>query len=112
MLFVDTSHTVKLDGDVNRVILEVLPRLAPGAYAHFHDIWLPFEYHRELVVNQQMFWAEQYLLQAFLAMNPSYEIVLAAQAACARQPRRFAALVPAWTPDLYPSSFWIRRRED
>jgi hypothetical protein len=41
ILFVDTTHTVKIGGDVNRVILDVLPRLAPGVLVHFHDIFLP-----------------------------------------------------------------------
>src|SRR5204863_871591 len=30
ILFVDTTHTVKLGSDVNFIVLEVLPRLAPG----------------------------------------------------------------------------------
>ena len=30
VLFVDTTHTVKVDSDVNRIVLEVLPVLAPG----------------------------------------------------------------------------------
>ncbi|MEJ7750867.1 MAG: class I SAM-dependent methyltransferase [Thermoleophilaceae bacterium] len=109
VLFVDTSHTVKLGGDVNRVVLDVLPRLAAGVHVHFHDIWLPFEYHPELVRNLRLFWAEQYLLQAFLAMNHGYEVVLATHAARMREPDRFRALLPAWSPDLYPTSFWIRR---
>lgn len=109
VLFVDTSHTVKLGGDVNRVILDVLPRLATGVHVHFHDIWLPFEYHPELVKGQRLFWAEQYLLQAFLAMNTGYEVVLATRAACVREPERCRALIPRWTSDLYPTSFWIRR---
>jgi len=41
MLFVDTTHTVKIGSDVNRVILDVLPRLAPGVLVHFHDIFFP-----------------------------------------------------------------------
>src|SRR5206468_4039488 len=30
VLFIDTTHTVKLGGDVTHLVLEVLPRLAPG----------------------------------------------------------------------------------
>ena len=46
ILFVDTTHTVKTGGDVNRIVLELLPRLAPGVLVHFHDIFLPYEYPR------------------------------------------------------------------
>ncbi len=109
VLFVDTSHTVKLGGDVNRVVLDVLPRLAPGVHVHFHDVWLPFEYHPGLVRGQRLFWSEQYLLQAFLCMNPGYEIVFATRAASVRDPDRFRALVPSWTDAFFATSFWIRR---
>src|SRR6266487_4338988 len=80
MLVVDTTHVVKLGGDVNRVVLDVLPRLAPGVLVHFHDIFLPWEYPRVWLERFGLFWTEQYLLQAFLACNPGYEIVLALHA--------------------------------
>ncbi|MGH2360022.1 MAG: class I SAM-dependent methyltransferase, partial [bacterium] len=44
VLFVDSGHTVRIGGDVNFLILDVLPVLAPGVIAHFHDIALPYEY--------------------------------------------------------------------
>ena len=31
VLFIDTSHVVKLGSEVNRLVLDVLPRLAPGS---------------------------------------------------------------------------------
>ncbi len=46
ILFVDTTHTVKLGSDVNLIVLDVLPQLAPGVVVHFHDIFLPWEYPR------------------------------------------------------------------
>jgi hypothetical protein len=44
VLFVDSGHTVRIGGDVNFLVLDVLPRLAPGVLAHFHDIPMPYEY--------------------------------------------------------------------
>ena len=70
VLFVDTTHTVKLDSDVNRIVLDVLPALAPGVLVHVHDIFLPYEYPRRWLEESGFFWAEQYLLQAFLVDNP------------------------------------------
>lgn len=107
VLFVDTSHTVKLGGDVNRIVLDVLPRLAPGVVVHFHDIWLPYEYHRVLVEDMRMYWAEQYLLQAFLIGNP-WEVLFAAQAVAREHPERLLALVPSYTGETFPSAFWLR----
>ena len=61
ILFIDSSHTVKIGGDVNYLFLEVLPRLKPGVIVHVHDIFLPFEYRRDWVLDEFRFWTEQYL---------------------------------------------------
>lgn len=111
ILFVDTTHTVKLDGDVNRVVLDILPTLHPGVFVHFHDVWLPWEYHRHLLVALGCYWAEQYLLQAFLAENRGYEVVLPLQAMIRHDAQRMTRLVPRYEPEHYPSGFWIRRVE-
>jgi len=77
ILFIDSSHTVKIGGDVNYLFLEVLPRLNPGVIVHIHDIFLPFEYRRDWVVDERRFWTEQYLLQAFLTFNSEFEVLMA-----------------------------------
>jgi hypothetical protein len=41
ILFIDSSHTVKIGGDVNYLFLEVLPRLKPGVIVHVDDIFFP-----------------------------------------------------------------------
>ena len=73
ILFIDSSHVVKTDSDVNYVFFEILPRLQPGVYVHFHDIFHPFEYPREWVYQGRA-WNEAYLLRAFLQDNASYRI--------------------------------------
>jgi hypothetical protein len=77
ILFIDSSHTVKIGGDVNYLFLEVLPRLEPGVIVHIHDIFLPFEYRRDWVLDEFRFWTEQYLLQAFLTFNSEFEVLMA-----------------------------------
>jgi predicted O-methyltransferase YrrM len=75
LLFIDSSHTVKPGGDVNYLILEVLPRLHPGVVVHFHDIYLPYDYQRD--VCQTFFhWAETSLLRAFLTFNEKAKIIV------------------------------------
>jgi len=108
VLFVDTTHVVKLGSDVNHVILEVLPTLAPGVIVHFHDIWLPDEYHRALTEILGQHWTEQYLLQAFLSGNPGFEVLFATHAVATAEAERFKATIPGYTGDNYPSSFWLR----
>jgi hypothetical protein len=110
VLFVDTTHTVKLGSDVNYIILEVLPTLAPGVIVHFHDIFLPWEYPREWFEKMQYYWAEQYLLQAFLAFNDAFETLIPAHAVAREYPDRLAAVVPSFSPGKRPGGFWLVRR--
>ena len=44
---------------------------------HVHDIFLPFEYRRDWVLDEFRFWTEQYLLQAFLIFNSEFEVLMA-----------------------------------
>src|SRR2546430_3417077 len=76
IVFIDSSHTVKIGGDVNYLFLEVLPRLKPGVIVHIHDIFLPFDYRRDWVMDEFHFWSEQYLLQAFLSFNAEFEVLM------------------------------------
>jgi predicted O-methyltransferase YrrM len=109
VLFIDSSHTVKIGGDVNYLFLEVLPRLKPGVIVHVHDIFLPFEYRRDWVLDEFRFWTEQYLLQAFLMFNSEFEVLMANSYLnhyhCEDLKTAFPDL-PSWGG----GSFWIRRK--
>lgn len=74
ILFVDSSHTVKPGSDVNYLILEVLPRLQAGVIVHFHDIYFPYDYQRD-VLQTFLHWTETSLLRAFLTFNNKAKIV-------------------------------------
>lgn len=110
ILFVDTTHTVKMGGDVNHVVLEVLPSLGSGVVVHFHDVFLPWEYPRSWLEDFGLFWTEQYLLQAFLAFNDEFEIMCALHALSREYPERLEELMPSWGDGASPGAFWIRRR--
>ena len=75
ILFIDSSHVVKIGSDVNHLLTEILPRLRPGVYVHVHDVFYPFEYPEEWVAEGRA-WNETYALRAFLTFNQAYEIVL------------------------------------
>ena len=110
LLVVDTTHTVKTGGDVNHIVLDVLPRLQLGVLVHFHDIFLPWEYPRKWAEDYGLYWAEQYLLQAFLSLNSGYEVVCALYALARRYPERLRELVGSWRDGVVPGAFWVRRR--
>lgn len=117
VLFIDTSHIVKLGSELNRLVLEILPRLAPGVHVHFHDVFLPYEYPRYLL-ELEAYFNEQYLVHAFLIGNPEWEVRLGLCALYRRERERLAALVPsladppavARRAGVVPAAFWLRRR--
>ena len=109
MLIVDTTHTVKLGSEVNRIVLRILPLLAPGVFVHFHDIYLPYEYPRYLFEDYALYWAEQYLLQAFLSLNPSFEVLCAVHALCCDRPEAVIA-TGLRERGQGGGAFWIRRK--
>lgn len=73
-LFIDSSHVSKTGSDVNFLVFEVLPRLQPGVFVHFHDIFLPLDYPKDWVIDHGRSWNEQYLLHALLMFNATYSI--------------------------------------
>jgi hypothetical protein len=107
VLFVDTSHAVRLGGEVVRLVLEVLPGLAPGVLVHVHDVFRPFEYPRVLIERYNKHWQEHHLLQAFLAFNPRFRVLVAAHALARLRTAEVTALVPALRPGMAPSAFWF-----
>ena len=109
ILFIDSSHTVKIGGDVNYLFLEVLPRLNPGVIVHVHDIFLPFEYRRDWVLDEFRFWTEQYLLQAFLTFNSEFEVLLASYYLSHYHKEHLRAAFPD-LPRWIGGSFWMRRK--
>jgi Methyltransferase domain len=111
VLFVDTTHTVKLGSDVNFIVLEVLPRLQPGVIVHFHDVFLPWEYPRVWFEQMRYYWAEQYLLQAFLAFNTAFTILVPANAVAREHPLRLSKVIPSFQQGAMPGSLWLTSRQ-
>ena len=110
ILFIDSSHVLKIGGDVKYEYLEILPGLNKGVIVHLHDIFLPAEYLREWVLKHFIFWTEQYLLQAFLAFNDSFEVLWAGSYMHLKHPDKLEVALSAYKRDeSRPGSFWIRK---
>lgn len=77
VLFVDSSHMIRPQGDVLAIYLEILPLIRPGVLVHIHDIFSPQDYPRAWVIDEVKFWNEQYLLEAFLTFNRGFRVVAA-----------------------------------
>ncbi|MBM6583753.1 class I SAM-dependent methyltransferase [Microvirga sp. BT689] len=75
ILFIDSTHVSKAGSDVNFHLFMLLPRLKPGVYIHFHDVFYPFEYPEEWFFKENRSWNELYVLRAFLMYNTEFKIV-------------------------------------
>ena len=111
ILFIDSSHVLKIGSDVQYEFLEVLPRLRPGVLVHVHDIFLPGEYPKDWVYgDEHRFWNEQYLLQAFLTDNAHVEVVWASNWMHRRHPDELEKALESYDRNTrFPGSFWFRR---
>ena len=109
VLFVDTTHTVKTGGDVDHIFSTIIPRLTPGVWVHIHDVFLPYEYRREWVVDEQRLYAEQYLVQAFLAFNVAFRVRFPAMAVSRAAPETLRRLIPGFSLAARPGAFWFER---
>jgi predicted O-methyltransferase YrrM len=122
LLFIDSTHTVKVGSEVNRLILEVLPRLRRGCYVHLHDIVLPYDYTRTLF-SQPFFPTESTLIHAYLADNQRCAICAALSMLHYARPAELRELFPEYTPSgnddgletspgHFPSSLYLQMTAD
>lgn len=108
ILFVDSSHIIRPQGDVLKEYLEIFPQLNSGVYIHIHDIFTPKDYLKSWIVNDVRFWNEQYLLEALLSNTNRYEIIGALNYLKNNYFDEFKQVCPYLTIDREPGSFYIR----
>jgi len=75
LLFIDSSHIIRPQGDVLKEYLEIIPRLKSGVIIHIHDIFTPRDYLDQWIREDVLFWNEQYLLECLLSNTQRYEIL-------------------------------------
>ncbi len=124
LLFIDSSHAVKVGSEVPRIYLEILPRLRPGVLVHIHDIFLPYLYPPDILSWPFWAWQETVLLAALLTNNPKLEMLFCLSALHHTRSSELCRLLPDYRPRAmrgglfadggpghYPSSIWLRTRE-
>jgi predicted O-methyltransferase YrrM len=108
VLFIDSSHIAMPGTDVDRLVLDVLPRLPAGVLLHVHDILLPDAYPPA--------WAwrgynEQTVVGALLG-GGGWEILFASHYAATRLAPEVTAAVGdlPLVPGACETSLWLRKR--
>jgi predicted O-methyltransferase YrrM len=116
ILFVDSSHVVKVRSDVAFIVFNVLPRLQSGVVIHFHDIPWPFEYPVSWL-REGRAWNEAYFLRSFLQYNDAFEILFFNDMMTTLHADEMRELMPAALKRiesnellLTASSLWLRKR--
>jgi hypothetical protein len=118
VLFIDSSHILKIDGDVPFLFLEVLPILNVGVLIHIHDVPFPYNipYPPQLWIFEQtwpVFWNEAMVLQAFLCFNNNFKIIMSTPMIRYFDEPFLKKNIPIYesidqNPDAF-SSIWLKR---
>jgi hypothetical protein len=109
ILFIDSSHVIRPQGDVVFEFLELLPSLRAGVIVHVHDIFSPKNYLPQWLSDEVRLWNEQYLLEAFLSHNRSWKVIGALNYLQHHHYEQLAAVAPHLTPDREPGSFYLQK---
>ena len=107
ILFIDSSHVIKPQGDIIRVFLEILPRLKSGVIIHIHDIFSPRDYPENWLKIENRFFNEQYLLEGILDNSSRYNIMLSLNLLKHDFYNELNNVCPYLNEKSEPSSFYI-----
>lgn len=112
ILFIDSSHIIRPQGDVLTEYLNIIPKVKEGVYVHVHDIFTPRDYKKDWIEKYRHFWNEQYLLEAFLSCNDSFEVIVALNYLKHNHFETIKKRFPILGANLSkePASFWMRRK--
>ncbi len=111
MLFIDSSHIIRPQGDVLFLFLELLPALNSGVYVHIHDIFTPKDYPPSMIVEGAKLFNEMYIMESLLSMNNSFRVIAALNYLKHNHFNELAAKCPVLSNEheREPGSFWIQK---
>jgi hypothetical protein len=108
ILFIDSSHIAMPGTDVDRLFLDVLPRLASGTLVHIHDITLPDAYPEAW---EWRGYNEQLLVGALL-QGRGFELVFASHYVAKHHAAALASGILSRIPlvsGAHETSVWLRK---
>ena len=109
VLFIDTSHVLKVQSDVTRELVQILPALKPGVWIHVHDIFTPYDYPEEWITKPiRLSCNEQYALECLLSGGDRYRVELPLFMLWKENPEALQAFFPRG--QQRPHSFWITKQ--
>ena len=109
ILFINSSHVIRPQGDVLFEYLEILPSLKRGVIVHVHDIFSPRDYPKKWIIENVHFWNEQYLVEAFLIGNRNWKILAALNYLKHHHFELLRSKAPFLDATAEPSSLYIQK---
>ena len=111
ILFIDSSHVIRPQGDVLFEFLELIGSLRSGVLVHIHDVYTPKDYPEKWVFTCAKLWNEQYLLEAFLSHNNDFRVLGSLNHLWHNHRDALKRVCPMLDdePRVDPTSFWIVR---
>jgi predicted O-methyltransferase YrrM len=108
ILFIDSSHIIRPQGDVLKIFFEIVPKLKKGTIVHVHDIFTPKDYPEKWLIEQNKFWNEQYLVEALMMNKDKYEIYLMLNFLKNNAYEELRKICPYLKNNYEPSSLYIK----
>lgn len=111
ILFIDSSHVIRPQGDVLYEVLTILPVLKKGVIIHIHDIYTPKDYPDVFIYDEMRLWNEQYIVEALLTNTNAYEIIGALNYLQNHHNEAIMKKCPVWAKHqaVKGTSLWLRK---
>jgi hypothetical protein len=107
ILFIDSSHVAMPGTDVDRLFLDLLPRLPAGILVHVHDVFLPDAYPLEWAWRG---YGEQLLVGALL-QGGAFDLLFASRYVASRRPEWLGPLARLpLAAGAFETSLWLAKR--
>lgn len=106
VLFIDSSHQVRMSNDVAHLFCRIIPALPSGVVIHVHDVFLPYEYPKRFFYDCPS-WGEQYMLHALISSG-GYDILWPGH--YLQRARTDAVQAVPFLGQGRAQSFWLQKR--
>ena len=77
IFFIDSSHILTNFGDVEYIYSYLFPLIPKGVIIHVHDIFLPYNYPSDWLIDWKCVLTEQHLLGAWLDNRDGVDVLTA-----------------------------------
>ena len=109
LLIIDSTHIIKPFGDVLKIYQEIIPNLNKNVNICIHDIFTPYSYPVDWIIDHNLFWNEQYLLETLLMDKKNYKLIAPLYYLKKKKFSKLKEICPYLKRNSRPTSFYIQK---